>query len=41
MSRNSYLIPRRYMLKGLGACLALPALEIMSPALCYGKEKKQ
>jgi hypothetical protein len=37
MSKASYLIPRRTFLRGLGASLALPALEIMSPALSYGK----
>lgn len=30
--RRNYLIPRRSVLKSAGACLALPALEIMSPA---------
>ena len=37
MKRN-YLIPRRSFLQGAGACLALPALEIMRPA--FGGEKK-
>nr|WP_271876806.1 DUF1552 domain-containing protein [Rhodopirellula sp.] len=37
MKRN-YLIPRRSFLQGSGACLALPALEIMRPA--FGGEKK-
>lgn len=32
MKRN-YLIPRRSFLKGTGACLSLPALEIMRPAV--------
>jgi hypothetical protein len=32
--KQSYLIPRRSFLKGVGACMALPALEIMRPALC-------
>ena len=31
--KRSYLIPRRSFLKGAGACLSLPALEIMSPAV--------
>ena len=34
--RSSYLIPRRSFLRGVGAALALPSLEIMSPALSYG-----
>lgn len=33
-----YLIPRRSVLKGTGACLALPALEIMSPAISSAGE---
>ena len=37
MSRQSYLIPRRTFLRGLGAAVALPALEIMSPAVSYAK----
>ena len=37
MSKESYLIPRRSFLRGVGAALALPSLEIMSPALSYGK----
>ena len=32
-----YLIPRRSFLRGIGACVALPALEIMSPARAQGK----
>ncbi|MFP6739027.1 MAG: DUF1552 domain-containing protein [Planctomycetota bacterium] len=36
MNRESYLIPRRSFLRGVGAALALPSLEIMSPALSYG-----
>ena len=36
MSRESYLIPRRSFLRGVGAALALPSLEIMSPALGHG-----
>jgi len=39
MSRQSYLIPRRTFLRGLGAALALPSLEIMSPAVSYSKIK--
>ncbi|MCH2580789.1 MAG: DUF1552 domain-containing protein, partial [Planctomycetes bacterium] len=31
--RDSYLISRRTLLRGLGASLALPWLDIMSPAL--------
>ena len=37
MSKESYLIPRRTFLRGIGAALALPSLEIMSPALSYAK----
>ena len=37
MSKESYLIPRRTFLRGMGAALALPSLEIMSPALSYAK----
>ena len=37
MSRKSYLIPRRTFLRGIGAALALPSLEIMSPAVSYAK----
>ena len=33
MSRKSYHIPRRTLLKGAGVSLALPVLDIMSPAL--------
>ncbi len=35
--KNSYLIPRRSFLRGVGACVALPALEIMSPAIGHAK----
>lgn len=35
---SNYLIPRRSFLRGAGACLALPALEIMSPAICRAQE---
>ncbi|MFT4548556.1 MAG: hypothetical protein ACI8XO_003476 [Verrucomicrobiales bacterium] len=34
---QSYLIPRRSFLRGVGACVALPALEIMSSARARGK----
>ena len=37
---SSYLIERRTFLRGACASLALPLLEIMSPALSYGVEKK-
>jgi hypothetical protein len=37
MSAESYLIPRRSFLRGVGAALALPSLEIMSPALGYAR----
>ena len=37
--QHRYLIPRRSFLRGTGACLALPALEIMSPAISQAKEK--
>ena len=33
MRRNSYLIPRRTLLRGSGVSLALPLLDIMSPAI--------
>ena len=39
MSRQSYLIPRRTFLRGIGAALALPSLDIMSPAVSYAKAK--
>jgi hypothetical protein len=35
--KQNYLIPRRSFLKGVGICMALPALEIMSPAASYAK----
>ena len=38
--KRSYLIPRRSMLRGAGACLALPALEIMKPAVSSAYENK-
>ena len=31
--KNQYLIPRRSFLRGAGVCMAVPALEIMSPAI--------
>ncbi len=37
MKNKSYLIPRRSFLTGCGAALALPMLDIMSPALSYAK----
>ena len=37
MSKSSYLIPRRTFLRGLGASLALPTLDIMSPAVSHAK----
>jgi len=33
MKRNSYLIPRRRLLRGAGVSMALPLLDIMSPAI--------
>ena len=33
MKRNSYLIPRRTLLRGVGVSLALPLLDIMTPAI--------
>ena len=41
MSRNSYLIPRRFLLKGAGFSMALPLLDIMSPALTRAKTSSQ
>ncbi len=35
--KRSYLIPRRSFLQGVGACIALPALEIMRPAVAVAK----
>lgn len=37
MRRNSYLIPRRTFLRGAGVSVALPLLDIMSPAISYSK----
>ena len=37
MRRNSYLIPRRSMLRGAGMSVALPLLDIMSPAISYAR----
>ena len=41
MARRSYLIPRRHVLKGLGAAVALPLLDIMSPAVTSAAGKKR
>ena len=38
--KRSYLIPRRSFLRGVGACMALPALEIMNPAVCRAASTK-
>ena len=35
--KSRYLIPRRSFLRGAGACMAVPALEIMSPAIAKNK----
>ena len=40
MSKSSYLIPRRTFLRGVGASLALPALDIMSPAITHARTTK-
>ncbi|MDG1364368.1 MAG: DUF1552 domain-containing protein [Akkermansiaceae bacterium] len=40
MRQNNYLIDRRTLLKGAGACLALPALDIMNPALGAPQQNK-
>jgi len=37
MKSHSYLIPRRTFLRGAGASLALPLLDIMSPAISYAR----
>jgi len=37
MRRNSYLIPRRTFLRASGMSVALPLLDIMSPAISYAK----
>lgn len=37
--QSSYVIPRRSFLRGIGVSLALPALEIMQPALSRAAEK--
>ena len=39
MKRNAYRIPRRTFLRGAGVSLALPCLDIMSPAISYAKGK--
>jgi len=41
MNRNTYQIPRRTFLKGAGVSLALPFLDIMSPAVSYAKAKAE
>lgn len=41
MRRNSYLIPRRTMLTGAGMSVALPLLDIMSPAISHAKPTAQ
>ncbi|PHS17461.1 MAG: hypothetical protein COA78_03185 [Blastopirellula sp.] len=41
MSKNSYLIPRRTMLKGIGAAVAMPMLEIMTPAILSAAQKQE
>ena len=40
MSKRAYLIPRRHVLKGMGAAVALPMLEIMSPAVLSAAARK-
>jgi hypothetical protein len=40
MRRNSYLIPRRTLLRGAGVSLALPLLDIMSPAVSSAESTK-
>ena len=37
MRQGYYQIPRRSFLRGAGACLALPVLEIMGPAIARAK----
>ena len=37
MTRSSYLIPRRTFLRGAGVSVALPLLEIMSPAISHAR----
>ena len=37
MNRNSYIIPRRTVLRGAGVSILLPVLDIMSPAISYAK----
>mgnify|MGYP002624207926 FL=1 len=37
MSSRSYQIPRRTFLRGAGVSLALPLLDIMSPAISYAR----
>lgn len=38
MRLNSYLIPRRTFLRGMGVSVALPLLDIMSPAISHAKD---
>lgn len=38
--KNSYLIPRRSLLRGAGVALALPALEIMQAAMADDQQRK-
>ena len=40
MKQKSYQIPRRSFLRGTGVCMALPALEIMGPAVSHAKGEK-
>jgi hypothetical protein len=40
MRPNSYLISRRTLLRGAGVSVALPLLDIMSPAISYAKPAK-
>jgi len=39
MTRSAYQIPRRTFLRGAGVSLAVPFLDIMSPAVSYAKAK--
>ena len=41
MRRNSYLIPRRTLLRGAGVSLALPLLDIMSPAISSAESARK
>ena len=40
MRRNSYLIPRRTFLRDAGFAVALPLLDIMSPAISHAKDTR-